>query len=651
MPLDPGALDRAGCGRIADAASQLCRAQLDRFRAALAEGGPVTVACTQEQPLFQEVVDEMGAPDVVFANIRETGGWSAQARDAGPKMAALLAAAGEEAAAFEVVSLESEGVALILGAGEEAVAAAAVLAETLDVTVLLLPGADVTPPRQTGFPVLQGRVRQARGHLGAFELAVDAYAAPAPSSRARLVFEGPRDGAVSRCDLVIDLTGGQPLFPADDLRPGYLRADPRDPVGVARLLREAAGMVGTFDKPRFISFTPDLCAHSRNRQTGCTRCLDLCPTGAILPAGDTVAIDPNICAGCGQCAAACPTGAASYALPDVGTVARRLRAMLRAWYAAGADHAPVILLHDDAHGTPLIDASARFGQGLPAHVLPLMVNEITQIGPEVLASALAYGAGAVRLLLPLRPRHDTSGLEATLALMSEVLLATGHLPDTVARLEADDPDLFEAALHALPRRVVGARSAFLPPEDKRSLLTSAFEELNRHAPQPADLIGLAAGAPFGAVVLDTAACTLCHACVGVCPTGALSDNPDLPMLRFTESACVQCGLCAGTCPEAAITLAPQIDFAAWETPRRVLKEEEPFCCTACGKAFGTRSSIERVQAKLAGHWMFSGPAGQERLRVLAMCEDCRVQAVVNEGFDPHEDNPRPRVRTAEDYRN
>ena len=41
-----------------------------------------------------------------------------------------------------------------------------------------------------------------------------------------------------------------------------------------------------------------------------------------------------------------------------------------------------MLVHDDAHGAPLIDALARFGDGLPANVLPLAVNEVTQVGLE-----------------------------------------------------------------------------------------------------------------------------------------------------------------------------------------------------------------------------------------------------------------------------
>ncbi|MGP1396579.1 MAG: 4Fe-4S dicluster domain-containing protein [Inquilinaceae bacterium] len=648
MAPDGGALARAGCGGGASA-HQLCRADLDRFRAALAGGLPVTVACTQEAPLFREVA-EAETPDLplAFANIRETAGWTAEAGASGPKMAALIAAAEIAPSSFGVATLESQGVALILGSDETALTVARDLADSLDITVLLIPGSVVTPPRRTEFPVLQGLVRQAKGHLGAFEVTVDAYAAPAPSSRQALTFGPGRDGAVSRADLVIDLTGRPSLFSAGELRPGYVRADPRDPVSVAAATVKAGRMVGAFDKPVFIDFAADLCAHSRNRIVGCTRCLSLCPTGAIAPAGDSVAIDPMVCAGCGQCAAVCPTGAASYALPDVGTLAARLRAGLRAYHDAGGRVAPVVLFHDADHGEALIDASARFGAGLPAHVVPVGVSEISQTGPETLAAALAYGAGGVALLGRAKPKHDLAGLHATLDLMDGIADATGHGP--VRLIETDDPDAMEAALAALPRVPVReSRASFLPPADKRGLLVLAFAEMNRAAPTPAATVALGPGAPFGTVLLDIEACTLCHACTGVCPTGALVDNPEVPMLRFTESACVQCGLCAATCPEDAIGLAPRLDFPAWDTPRRILREEEPFRCTKCAKPFATRSGIERVQARLTDHWMFTGVAGAARLDMLTLCEDCRVEAAVNAGFDPHGPAER-KVRTAEDYR-
>ena len=77
-------------------------------------------------------------------------------------------------------------------------------------------------------------------------------------------------------------------------------------------------------------------------------------------------------------------------------------------------------------------------------------------------------------------------------------------------------------------------------------------------------------------------------------------NPDTPELRFLEDACVQCGLCASTCPERVITLEPRLNFDASASAPQVVKAEAPFPCARCGKHFGTRSSIERVKAKLEG---------------------------------------------------
>jgi len=447
---------------------------------------------------------------------------------------------------------------------------------------------------------------------------------------------------------VLDLSGRAPLFTASDLRDGYLRADPGDGAAVLRAVLKARDLVGSFDKPRYVAFTAELCAHSRSNIVGCTRCLDLCPTGAIAPAGDHVAVDAHICAGCGQCAAACPTGAASYALPSADVLLRKLRALLTTYQEAGGQR-PVVLVHDDAHGMPLIDALARYGDGLPANVLPLAVNEVTQVGLEAIAAAFAYGASAMRLLLRQKPRHDTTGLTRTLALADPILAGLGFGPGRVASIETDDPDALGETLRAIDAGEPAPRPAsFVPAGAKRDVMRLALRELQRAAPTPVDLIPLPAGAPFGAVNVNSEGCTLCLACVSACPTGALRDNPERPMLRFVEDACVQCGLCKATCPEKVITLTPQLDFRAATADARVLKQEEPFLCIRCGKPFGVKSTIERVTAKLEGkHWMFQNAA--QRLDVIRMCEDCRVIAITEQELNPYAGPPRPKPRTTEDY--
>ena len=648
MPLDAQTIGRA-CSAHVTQANQLCGADLAQVKAALAEGAEITIACTQEAPLFREVAEDLQRDAPTFVNIRETAGWSKDAAAAGPKMAALIAASGEEMSPVAMLTLESSGVVLIYGRDEVAIEAAERLADRLDITVLLTRPGDVTPRRVNQFPVLKGTVRNAKGFLGKFELAIDDYAVPQPSSRAKLVFGPARDGATSTSDLILDLSGGQPLFPAHDLRPGYLRADPADRAAVERAIADAANLVGTFDKPRFIHFQESLCAHSRSQITGCTRCLDLCPTGAITPNGDSVLIDAHICAGCGACASACPTGAAAYALPAGDALMRRLRTMLQAFRKAGGGN-PVVLFHDSEHGEQLIDALARYGDGLPANVLPLLVNEVTQLGPETIAAVFVYGGTCAALLARAKPKHDISGLQRAAQLTEAIVASLGYGAGVVRIIETDDPDQLRAALDAAPAGVATAKPAtFIPRGAKRGVLETTFRELYQAAPTPVDIVPLAPGAPFGGVNLDVEGCTLCHACVTACPTGALGDNPDRAMLRFTESLCVQCGLCEQTCPEDVITLEPRLDFKAWSAPPRVLKEEEPFNCIACGKPFGTRSSIERVLGKLGEkHWMFQG-ANARRLDVIKMCADCRVEAVVNESFDPHTATPRPPVMTTDDY--
>ncbi|MGH7069438.1 MAG: 4Fe-4S binding protein [Acetobacteraceae bacterium] len=651
MQLDKSALAK-GCGGTLEAADQLCGRELERAKSLLAGGAPVTIGCTQESPLFTEVAEELGgAGRLAFANLRETGGWSAEGSAAGPKMAALLAAAGEDLPGASSVTMESRGVTLIYGRDEVAIEAARRLADHLDITVLLTKGEAVTPPQRRDFPVTKGTIVAAAGYLGAFDLRIDDFARPAPSSRDRLVFGPGRDGAASRCDLIVDLSGGRPLFPAHTLRPGYVRADPADLVAVERAIFEASHLVGTFDKPRFITFADDLCAHSRSRLTGCTRCLNVCPTGAIVPAGDHVAINPQICAGCGSCATVCPTGAAGYAVPEAAALIRRLRAMMLAFAAAGGTNG-IVLFHDRDHGEKLIDALARFGRGLPANVLPVTVNEVTAVGLEAVAALFAYGVAGVRFLLRTRPRHDIAALRQVVDMGAAILAALGYGSEAVSMIEADDPDTLEARLRAgVPKTMpTHAPASFLPLGGKREVLVFAMRELNRVAPEPCDFVPLAAGAPFGGLEIEREKCTLCLSCVSACPTSALTDHPERPMLRFTESLCVQCGLCAATCPEKVISLKPQIDFAAWASDRRVIKEEEPFHCLVCGKPFGTKSSIERVISKLTDrHWMYSGPDGRNRLRVIGMCEDCRVEAIVNESFDPHAAPPRPPPRTSDDY--
>ena len=607
----------------------LCTRQIDRAAAALNEPD-VIFCCTQESRVFEALSAELGVEPPALLDLRDRAGWTADAASTLPKMSALVAEAVLPAAPEKTIDVISEGLCLIVGPAEAALQAAEQLCPLLGVTVLLQEAREV--PDTRAYDVIAGQLRRAKGALGQFEVVIDALQQVEPGGRGELTLTEPRDGGVSRCDVILDLTGGPALFPAHEKREGYLRADPDHPPSVAAAVLAASHLVGTFEKPLYVQTEPLLCAHSRAEQTGCTRCLDICPTGAIAPDGDHVSVDPMICAGCGACSAVCPSGAISYDAPPVAEAFRRVQTLAQAYLAAGGA-APRLLVHD-AHGAEMIRLAARYGRGLPADVVPMEVSAIGAFGHAEAVAALAAGFASVSLLPG--PGAELEALNAQITLAAVI---AGE--DRIRILDLTDPDALSDALYsesapepvAQPVRPLGTR---------RQITRQAARALHPDA----ETLPLPEGAPYGAVVVDTDACTLCLSCVSLCPSGALGDNPDLPQLRFQEDACLQCGLCVTVCPEDALSLAPRLDLTETALTQQILNEEEPFACIECGSLFGVKSTIDRITEKLQDHAMF---AGSDKIRTIQMCDDCRVNAQFQATDNPFATKERPRVRTTEDY--
>ena len=81
MPLQEKTLG-AALGEELTLHSSLCRREAGAFQQAIKGGDEVVVACTQEKRLFGELGEqtEGAVSPVNFVNIRETGGWSRDAR-------------------------------------------------------------------------------------------------------------------------------------------------------------------------------------------------------------------------------------------------------------------------------------------------------------------------------------------------------------------------------------------------------------------------------------------------------------------------------------------------------------------------------------------------------------------------------------------
>jgi ferredoxin len=483
---------------------------------------------------------------------------------------------------------------------------------------------------------------------------------------AAIDFERAAEERAERFDLVLDLQDRAQIALHQPPQ-GYFHA-PDDAALFAAVmrLRESAG---EFEKAKFFDYKQKICAHTRNGQIGCTACIDVCSAAAIRSDAQTkgrtgnggIVVEPHLCVGCGACTTVCPSGALTYSAPRPNELGTRIRTMLATYARAGGRDA-ALLIHSQEAGAGAIEALGRAARidaglhGVPARVLPLEVWHTASVGIDLWLAAIAYGAAQVWVLVtheeaPAYREAIDAQMKVAQAILSglgfagehfrivgagEVSLAheravlSGPAPATAPpRPMAGDPALlrFDAALRRPAAATVRRAATFAVQPDKRTTLDLAFEHFLREAPTPIDEIALpapaAAPSPFGEIVVDKSTCTLCLACVGACPEGALLDHPDSPRLSFIERNCVQCGLCASTCPENAITLVPRLLLADGGKARRqprVLNEAEPFRCVRCAKPFGTLRAIESMVAKLSGHSMFQGRAAER----LQMCGDCRV---------------------------
>ncbi len=647
IKFDKKALSKVFKGMDLEINTHLCRSQIENFSKSVSEGKPMVVACTQEAPFFIETAAEIEpSTNVSYTNIRERAGWSDDAKGSLPKIKALLTESTLDAPLATSVSMTSEGSVLVYGDDEIALEIAKQLSSRLNVTCIIKDTKDVMPPRLMDLPVFVGTISSLSGHLGAFEAIVDKYAPVQVSSRTNFEMgQQKTDGVKLNADLVVDVSTDEALVTAPEKRDGYFHPDIGNPMLVQKALFEITDLVGEFEKPRYIKYDPEICVHARSTQVGCSRCLDVCPTGAITSGNDEVVINPYICAGCGSCASVCPTGAAKYELPAGNFIYERLKLLLDTYSESGGENA-ILLVHDTRHGEDMISVMARMGRGLPANVLPFAVNEVTQIGFDFMSVALGYGAEKIYILTGPGNVGETDGLLGQIDLIEAISSGLSYGENRVSIIDLIDPDALAEVLYDKFDLPPMAKGDFIAMGGKREIVNLAVNHLHEHAPSPVDLVALPTGAPFGTIEVNTDGCTLCLSCVSACPTGALKDNPDAPQFTFTETNCVQCGLCKTICPESVITLKPRYNFTDEGRSAKIVKEEDPFECVKCGKPFGVKSSISKMVEQLTGHSMFSDENALDRIK---MCPDCRVVDIFDEPDTPLAGAPRPKTRTAEDY--
>lgn len=500
----------------------------------------------------------------------------------------------------------SRGAVLVLGDGIDVLVPALALAAQMKV-VAFAPGLQATGNLPANLSVVGGRIVSVTGHLGRFRARA---ATGGGEHRDMGPFSPNKDGTY---DLVLDLSS-VPLI-CSALPPiGYFA--PTDSDALAAALSALPRLVGTFQQRQHIELDPFLCVHSRQGIAGCSRCIDVCDAGAIRSNANVVSLDASLCHACAACTLACPTGALSYQAPRRMELLAQLDKSLIDCSADGATR-PVLLVH--------VPADGAFVRRLPAGTRALEVPALPAFGDELWVAALAGGMRGVLLLdhEALNPGARRA-IEHTAAQTRALVYATGRGTAVIALATRDDLtqmlahlQITKPASHAHRKVPASVESA------KRQIARTSLAGLS--SAFAAGSTPLPAGSSFGAVRVQRSACTLCLACVNLCPTHALQGSSEpSPRLEFIESACIQCGLCVSGCGERALTLQPRAaGLGRAVSPATMLAEDETLRCTECRKPFIGRKMLSRSLTSLKA----ADSLDRDSQKLLYQCGRCRSRSL------------------------
>ncbi|UZE92261.1 MAG: 4Fe-4S binding protein [Methanosarcinales archaeon] len=390
----------------------------------------------------------------------------------------------------------------------------------------------------------------------------------------------------------------------------------------------AISNLGKIEKQKALDVNLDICAAGKSEVIGCKLCETACQHNAITRNGSHISFDPAACKGCGICMSICPTSLPQLRECSNDMIYAQMEILLS---KVKKELEPNILAFTCSEcGLATLDAVGRKHTQYPA-ILPLFIPCIGAVSEAHILRAFDLGADGVILLGCEKCQHDADGKASKSAVkFANMALQAFNLGERVklACSNADRPDAFVQAVIDFaetlgPSPIKREGAVRLDKTAKRYAILELMQSLSSKTKMVPEAIEKDTEFPFACVAIDPSKCTVCNACVSMCPMDAIVKREN--KINFVYGYCIACGMCEKACPEDALKVEKILDFAKLvDLKEETIAQSELVRCVKCEKAYITKAALDKTIKILQSVGNTDEFSVEEQIELVKYCEDCRA---------------------------